>query len=294
MPTASLTSTWLWLTSPRSRNFRSVSRSQDTSPDHEEEERILRRARSCSSARSQKVFSTEKSTRSVSRAPSCSVTSSPSRGQVCRTSVSTKNQLESGSANTRSVHQIAEDVRSTSLQVIPPDRRALPGRTELLTSQQRTILGLDCDEVLPGLVLATGKTVKCLSYMKELRAALIINTASRDVWLPVEKLTNMGAQLFQFHVDDVPSGNLAPYFRVTADLIHQARQTGGLVVVNCLVGISRSATILIASLMILNHWTLMKTLKILRRRRQVKPNLGFMAQLVKLEMELQEKGILLS
>ena len=35
----------------------------------------------------------------------------------------------------------------------------------------------------------------------------------RDVWLPTEKLSNMGVEVFQFHVDDVPSANIAPFFR---------------------------------------------------------------------------------
>ena len=35
----------------------------------------------------------------------------------------------------------------------------------------------------------------------------------RDVWLPNEKLSNMGVEVFQFHVDDVPSANIAPFFR---------------------------------------------------------------------------------
>ena len=35
----------------------------------------------------------------------------------------------------------------------------------------------------------------------------------RDVWLQTEKLSNMGVELFQFHVDDLPSANIAPFFR---------------------------------------------------------------------------------
>ena len=149
------------------------------------------------------------------------------------------------------LREAAECLREELLVVAkPPDRRALPGQSQVLGSAERLALGLDCDEVLPGLILASGRTVKTVAYMRELRVTHVINTASRDVWLPTEKLSNMGVELFQFHVDDVPSANIAPFFRPVADIVRRAQQGGGLLVINCLVGFSRSATVLIAALMI--------------------------------------------
>jgi len=133
--------------------------------------------------------------------------------------------------------------------------------------------------------------VKTVAYMRELRVTHVINTASRDVWLPTEKLSNMGVELFQFHVDDVPTANIAPFFRPVADIVRRAQQSGGLLVINCLVGFSRSATVLIAALMIVRHWTLAHAFRALRLRRQVKPNLGFMAQLISLEIQLKQQGV---
>ena len=121
---------------------------------------------------------------------------------------------------------------------------------------------------------------------------IIIMIMNRDVWLPTEKLSNMGVELFQFHVDDVPSANIAPFFRPVADIVRRAQQSGGLLVINCLVGFSRSATVLIAALMIVRfllicqaidflpsnkcltlmitrHWTLAHAFRALRLRRQV-------------------------
>ena len=40
-----------------------------------------------------------------------------------------------------------------------------------------------------------------------------------------------------------------------------------------------------------NHWSLMKTLKKLRQSRSVKPNIGFMVQLLNLENQLKMKGV---
>lgn len=154
---------------------------------------------------------------------------------------------------------------------------------------------MDCDEVIPRLILANGKTVKNVQYIKELGVTHIINTATRDVWLPVEKLTNLGVELFQFHVDDVSSANISTYFHPAADFISTAlAASGGLVVINCLVGLSRSATVLTAALMINKNWSLVKTLKQIRLTRNVKPNLGFMIQLMKLEHNLRSNGAILS
>ena len=192
--------------------------------------------------------------------------------------------------NSQSLKKCAEVLASEILEVECNPVRLSPGRTELQSPTERMICGLDCDEVLPGIILASGKAVKNFSYMSELGVTHIVNTASRDVWLPVEKLSNLGVEMFQFHVDDVPSANISPYFRPVAEFVARATQAGGLLVINCLVGLSRSATVLTAALMINNKWTVKKALQKLRTRRPVKPNLGFLIQLISLEMQILQDG----
>lgn len=70
-----------------------------------------------------------------------------------------------------------------------------------------------------------------------------------------------------------------------------ASSEGGLVVVNCLVGLSRSATVLTAALMINQHWSVARSLRKLRQSRPVKPNIGFMVQLLSLEQQLAKSGV---
>merc|ERR1712106_1313426 len=175
--------------------------------------------------------------------------------------------------------EVAEELRSDVLDTCCLPSRPLPGRGVDLSHMERIEFGLDGDEVMPGVILASGKAVKNFGYMSQLRVTHIINTASRDVWLPVEKLTNLGVEMFQFHVDDVPSANIAPYFRQVAEFVAKAKQAGGLLVINCLVGLSRSAPASTAALMINNKCTARRALQVLRKRRPVKPNLGFMVQL---------------
>lgn len=273
-----LTSLWRCPASPHSQASRAVSRPRDVPANIDrlfEESQQRRRARSCSYRRNERVFCEAKK-------------------EVVVCQVSRRDTVRQSSSRGTSRREVAETLREEVLCVPTPERRPLPGRLEPLSACERQVLGLDCDEVLPGLILASGKTVKTVAYMRELRVTHIINTASRDVWLPVEKMSNMGVELFQFHVDDVPSANLAPYFRAAADLVSRAQDTGGLLVVNCLVGLSRSAALLTAALMILRQWTVRRTLSTLRQRRQVKPNLGFMVQLLALEQQLREQGVRLS
>jgi len=59
--------------------------------------------------------------------------------------------------------------------------RTLPGRPDVQTTFDRLAIGLDCDEVLPGVILASGKTVKNVAYMRELGITHILNTANRDM-----------------------------------------------------------------------------------------------------------------
>ena len=70
-----------------------------------------------------------------------------------------------------------------------------------------------------------------------------------------------------------------------------ASSEGGLVVVNCLVGLSRSATVLTAALVINQHWSVARSLRKLRQSRPVKPNIGFMVQLLGLEQQLTNSGV---
>ena len=307
---------WRWPASPRQQQQRSKSKPKEVIPTNFdklfEDEKLRRRARSCN--RSDRVFekkdtaviqtqicrNIDLSTKCLSisddfRAPAKELQAKylPSGGQYkIAERTSTQSFLRKLTRRpSKTSREVAEELRNDILEVCCPPSRPMPGHNFELSFMERIEFGLDCDEVIPGVILATGKTVKNVPYMRDLRVTHIINTASRDVWLPVEKLSNLGVEMFQFHVDDVPSANIAPYFRPAADFVARATQVGGLLVINCLVGLSRSATVLAAALMINNKWTVKRTLKKLRQNRPVKPNLGFMVQLLTLEQKLRKKGV---
>ncbi|KAF0976594.1 hypothetical protein FDP41_004493 [Naegleria fowleri] len=76
-------------------------------------------------------------------------------------------------------------------------------------------------------------------------------------------------------------------FQESFEYIDQAIQNGNNVLVHCMKGRSRSASILIAYLMRKNGWTYRETLKFVQQKRSiVQPNEGFERQLLELEKKL--------
>jgi len=79
-----------------------------------------------------------------------------------------------------------------------------------------------------------------------------------------------------------------PYFDQAADYINRALQQGGKVLVHCREGISRSATVVLAFLMIHRNMTVQEAVRTVRKNRQIIPNEGFLKQLCVLNEILLE------
>jgi protein-tyrosine phosphatase len=80
-------------------------------------------------------------------------------------------------------------------------------------------------------------------------------------------------------VEDSEEENLRQYFEKTDSFIDTHRKNGN-VLVHCMAGVSRSATVVIAYLMKTNKWKYEETLKYVREKRNiVGPNEGFLRQL---------------
>ncbi|KRT86136.1 hypothetical protein AMK59_1394 [Oryctes borbonicus] len=81
---------------------------------------------------------------------------------------------------------------------------------------------------------------------------------------------------------DRPSWNISVYFEQAARFTDNAIRSGGRVLVHCVVGISRSATIVIAYLMICKHMNAAEALQYVFKQRRVFPNPGFLHHLAQL------------
>jgi hypothetical protein len=63
----------------------------------------------------------------------------------------------------------------------------------------------------------------------------------------------------------------------------------GKVFVNCAVGVSRSAAVVLAYLMIHRHLSLVSSIRLVQQKRWVFPNRGFLQQLIALDRNLQRE-----
>ncbi|OQR88495.1 carbohydrate-binding protein [Thraustotheca clavata] len=96
-------------------------------------------------------------------------------------------------------------------------------------------------------------------------------------------------EYLQIPINDDPDVNIDMYFEEICTFIHKAIENKMACMVHCSHGMSRSATIVLAYLMQYKEMTLLQALTYLRSlRRVVSPNIGFMQQLLTLELSIYQ------
>eukprot|EP01017_Pseudomicrothorax_dubius_P036688 TRINITY_DN5277_c0_g1_i1.p1 TRINITY_DN5277_c0_g1~~TRINITY_DN5277_c0_g1_i1.p1 ORF type:complete len:223 (+),score=38.34 TRINITY_DN5277_c0_g1_i1:49-669(+) len=89
------------------------------------------------------------------------------------------------------------------------------------------------------------------------------------------------------YVVDSPYFDIKPYFNDCIDFIERRRKKGDNVLVHCMAGISRSATVVIAYMMKVYGYSVREAFKYIASLRPIiKPNSGFYYQLREFEQEL--------
>lgn len=92
-------------------------------------------------------------------------------------------------------------------------------------------------------------------------------------------------------VDDSANAPIAQYFEQCCEFITRARGEDKAVLVHCTMGMSRSATIVLAYLVGRANMSLMDAFEYIKQRRPVaSPNPGFMLQLVDYELKVRGKA----
>ncbi|XP_020513826.1 dual specificity protein phosphatase 13B isoform X2 [Labrus bergylta] len=100
---------------------------------------------------------------------------------------------------------------------------------------------------------------------------------------------DMNVDYYGIEADDAIGFILSPYFYSTARYIRAALAMGGRVFVHCLMGVSRSATLVLAFLMIAEGLRLQEAVAAVRPHRDICPNPGFLQQLRSLDMSLERE-----
>lgn len=91
-------------------------------------------------------------------------------------------------------------------------------------------------------------------------------------------------------LDDTWLEDISRYFEESARFLDEALKGGGKVLVHCVAGISRSATIAIAYLMLRKRMPVESAVRRVKQNRRIRPNEGFLRQLVQLELQLNQSA----
>uniref|UniRef100_A0A672G7K5 Dual specificity protein phosphatase n=1 Tax=Salarias fasciatus TaxID=181472 RepID=A0A672G7K5_SALFA len=137
------------------------------------------------------------------------------------------------------------------------------------------------NEVWPNVYIGDEDTAKDRYNLQRMGITHILN-AAEGTWNNVDTgadyYSDMDVVYHGVVAEDVPSFNLS-FLNILPDKL----------LVHCVMGRSRSATLFLAYLMIYEDMTVVEAIEQVKTRRRIIPNWGFLKQLRELDQELQEK-----
>nr|XP_058155084.1 dual specificity protein phosphatase 13 isoform X3 [Dasypus novemcinctus] len=225
--------------------------------------------------------------------------------QVCR-----DRRLEAGSTHCPSEKTTAwarYPLRMDSLQKQDLRRPKIHGPVRLTPYQPPTLSSLQrllwsrrapmlthVNEVWPNLFLGDAYAARDKSTLAQLGITHIVNVAAGkcQVDTGAKFYRGMPLEYYGIEADDNPFFDLSVYFLPVARYIRDAlSDPRGRVLVHCAMGVSRSATVVLAFLMICENMTLVEAIQVVQAHRDICPNSGFLRQLQVLDNRLgQETG----
>uniref|UniRef100_A0A8C9K117 Serine/threonine/tyrosine interacting like 2 n=1 Tax=Panthera tigris altaica TaxID=74533 RepID=A0A8C9K117_PANTA len=149
----------------------------------------------------------------------------------------------------------------------------------------------EADEVWPNIFIAEKSVAVNKARLKRLGITHILNAAhGTGVYTGPEFYTGLEIQYLGVEVDDFPEVDISQHFRKAAEFIDEALLTyRGKVLVSSEMGISRSAVLVVAYLMIFHNMAILEALMTVRQKRAIYPNDGFLKQLRELNEKLMEE-----
>ncbi|NWX97478.1 DUS27 phosphatase, partial [Nothoprocta ornata] len=147
------------------------------------------------------------------------------------------------------------------------------------------------DEVWPNIFIAEKSVAVNKSRLKRLGITHVLNAAhGTGVYTGPGFYNGLNIQYLGIEVDDFPDIDISKHFRPAAEFVDEALLTyRGKILVSSEMGISRSAVLVAAYLMIYHHMTILQALMTLRKKRAICPNDGFLKQLRELNEQLLEE-----
>ncbi|KAJ6661797.1 hypothetical protein lerEdw1_013319 [Lerista edwardsae] len=149
------------------------------------------------------------------------------------------------------------------------------------------------NEVWPNLYIGDLYIARDIEQLRRMGITHVVNAAAGRFHIDTgaKFYKDLPVDYYGVEADDDPKFDLSIYFHPAAKYIRAALNSRGKVLVHCAMGISRSATLVLAFLMICENKTLVDALKTVREHRGVCPNSGFLSQLRDLDIRLtSERG----
>ncbi|KAM4702602.1 dual specificity phosphatase 29-like [Rhinophrynus dorsalis] len=144
------------------------------------------------------------------------------------------------------------------------------------------------DQVFPNLYLGDLVIASDKAKLKKMGITHILNAAHSSWECKGDDMVyGPDIQYYGITAEDCPEFNISVFLRPGAKFIHEAlSEPNGKILVHCVLGKSRSATLVLAYLMIYQHFSLVDAIHHVSQHRCIAPNRGFLEQLQNLETEL--------
>ncbi|KAF7267416.1 hypothetical protein GWI33_019350 [Rhynchophorus ferrugineus] len=152
----------------------------------------------------------------------------------------------------------------------------IPSRLDMISNNSNI-------SILTENLILTSATCVIPQVVENLDVSCIVCAAPE---LPYSPLSN-DLNYYKVDVRDHPGADISIHFDEVADLIDQEIAIGGRILVFCVAGVSRSATLCIAYLMKYHQLTLLEAFDHVKKiRPKIHPNCGFFQQLMDYEKSL--------
>ncbi|XP_028982751.1 dual specificity protein phosphatase family protein [Betta splendens] len=167
-------------------------------------------------------------------------------------------------------------------------------RTDLVLIKELELILDSCaleltpvDEVSPNLFLGNVAVAQNRRTLHKLGITHVLNAAhAKQGSVGDQSFYGNTCVYFGISADDSDHFDLSRYFRVAADFIHKALKSKGKVLVHCIMGVSRSATLVLGYLMLRQRLPLREALRLVVQKRAIYPNRNFLFLLLKLDEQL--------
>uniref|UniRef100_A0A8D1LX38 Dual specificity protein phosphatase 13B n=2 Tax=Suidae TaxID=9821 RepID=A0A8D1LX38_PIG len=175
-----------------------------------------------------------------------------------------------------------------AVRVSPYQPPTLASLQRLLWVRRAAMLS-HINEVWPNLFLGDAYVARDKTKLTQLGITHIVNVAAGkfQVDTGAKFYRGMSLEYYGIEADDNPFFDLSVYFLPVARYIRTALSVPrGRVLVHCAMGVSRSATVVLAFLMICENMTLVEAIQTVQAHRDICPNSGFLQQLQVLDNRL--------